>query len=104
MPSLFDGMMMTVIVREVVDGWLIAMNDEVGKRAAPGAVFRMGRMSSDGRYPVVETRQPGWSSGARYFMPFKDETEVREFLLGLGFTELPRWTPGTPLLSLEEPH
>lgn len=48
---------MTVIVREVVDGWLIAMNDEVGKRAAPGAVFRMGRMSTDGRYPVVETSQ-----------------------------------------------
>lgn len=36
-------------------------------------------------------------------MPFKDEAEVREFLLGLGFTELPRWTPGTPLLSLDGP-
>ena len=95
--------MITVIVREVVDGWLIAMNDEVSKRADPGAVFRMGRMSTDGRYPVVETRQPGWSSGARYFMPFKDEAELREFLLGLGFTELPRWTPGTPLLSLDRP-
>ncbi|MBH9724830.1 hypothetical protein KDX27_35035 [Burkholderia cenocepacia] len=97
-------MMMTVIVREVVDGWLIAMNDEVGKRAAPGAVFRMGRMSTDGRHPVVETLQPGWSSGTQYFMPFRDEAEVREFLLGLGFTELPRWTPGAPPLSFEAPH
>lgn len=95
---------MTVVVREVADGWLIAMNDEVGKRAAPGAFFRMGRMSMDGRHPVVETLQPGWSAGTQHFMPFKDEAEVREFLLGLGFTELPRWTPGTPRLSLEGPH
>jgi hypothetical protein len=98
----FDGV--TVIVREVVNGWLIAMNDEVGKRAASGAVFRLGRMSMDGQHPVVETLQPGRSSGTQYFMPFKDEAEVREFLLGLGFTELPRWTPGTPLLSIDEPH
>lgn len=94
---------MTVVVREVVDGWLIAMNDEVGKRAAPGALFRMGRMSMDGRYPVVETLQPGWSAGTQHFLPFKDEAEVREFLLGLGFIELPRWTPGSPRLSLEGP-
>lgn len=76
------------ILREVVDGWLIAMNDEVGKRACPGSVFRFGRKSGD--YPLVETFQPGWSVGTQHLMPFRDEEEVRAFLLGLGFTEKPR--------------
>jgi hypothetical protein len=72
------------VIAEPIDGWMIAMNDEVGKRAAPGAVFRFGRKAMSGTYPVVET-----------------EEQVREFLVRLGFTErpriedqlAPRWTP-----------
>lgn len=87
---------MPKVIREPIDGWLIAMNDEVGKRAAPGSVFRFGRMSTDGKYPVVEIQQPGWAVGTRYFVPFKDEGEVRAFLLDLGFTEQPRAGTDTP--------
>ncbi|MBN3839259.1 hypothetical protein [Burkholderia sp. Ac-20349] len=89
-------------VSEPIDGWVIAMNDEVGKRAAPGAMFRFGRLPLSGsNRPVVETCQPGFSAGTQYFMPFESEAQVREFLLDLGFTErarvtdqaTPRWTP-----------
>jgi hypothetical protein len=57
----------------------------------------------DGGHPLVEIRQPGWTVGLRYFVPFNDEGAVREFLVGLGFTEMPRVTPGdgTPLWDLE---
>ncbi|WP_321897341.1 hypothetical protein [Burkholderia cepacia] len=94
---------MASVIREPVDGCLIRMNDEVGKRALPGCVFLFCRMSMDGTHPVVEMRQPGWSAGTRYFVPFKDEAAVREFLLRLGFTEMPRVTPGdgTPEWELE---
>ncbi|WP_321820900.1 MULTISPECIES: hypothetical protein [unclassified Burkholderia] len=94
---------MAKVIREPVDGWLIRMNDEVGKRAVSGCVFRFGRMSMDGRYPLVEMRQPGWSAGAQHFHPFKDEAAVREFLLGLGFAEMPRVPPGedTPRWRLD---
>ncbi|WP_232448919.1 hypothetical protein [Burkholderia ubonensis] len=80
------------------------MNDEVGKRAVPGCVFRFGRNSANGDHPLVEMLQPGWSAGLRYFVPFKDETSVREFLIGLGFTEMPRVTPGDgqPLWELND--
>jgi hypothetical protein len=79
------------------------MNDEVGKLAVPNSIFRFGRKSMDGQHPVVETRQPGWSTGTQYFHPFKDEVAVREFLLGLGFTEMPRATNDTPRWKLETP-
>ncbi|MBN3761178.1 hypothetical protein G3O01_10145 [Burkholderia sp. Ac-20365] len=94
---------MAKIVREPVDGWLIRMNDEVGKRAVPGCLFRFGRMSMDGRLPVVETYQPGWTVGTQYFLPFKDESALRAFLLGLGFEERPRVAQGdgTPLWRLD---
>ncbi len=83
------------IIREPTDGWLIRMNDEVGTRACAGSMFRFGRRSMDGNYPVVETYQPGWAVGTRYFVPFADEQAVRTFLLGLGFTECRRVTPDT---------
>ncbi|MDV3102905.1 hypothetical protein [Burkholderia cenocepacia] len=92
------------IIREPVDGWMIRMNDEVGKRVVPGSVFRFGRVTSlnDGR-PLVEILQPGWTRGLRYFDPFNDEAGVRAFLVGLGFTERPRVTPGdgTPLWDFD---
>lgn len=94
---------MAVILREPEDGWLIRMTDEVGKMATPGSLFRFGRKSLGGDDPVVEMYQPGWSTGARYFHPFQNEAEVRAFLLGLGFTEAPRITPGydTPRWKLD---
>ncbi|ABO60365.1 hypothetical protein Bcep1808_7490 (plasmid) [Burkholderia vietnamiensis G4] len=100
--SLTEGPM-TKVIREPVDGWLILMNDEVGKRAAPGCLFRFGRTASDGMHPLVEMLQPGWAAGTRYFVPFRDEAGVREFLLGLGFTEMPRVIPGesTPYWNLD---
>ena len=95
---------MAAVIREPVDGWLIRMNDEIGKRAVPGCLFRFGRMSTDGAHPVVEVRQPGWEVGTRYFVPFKDENAVRGFLLGLGFTEMPRVVSAesTPHCTLED--
>jgi hypothetical protein len=72
------------------------MNDEVGKRAVPGSVFRFGRTSMDGKHPIVEIKQPGWAVGTRYFVPFKDEGEVRDFLIDLGFIEQPRANADTP--------
>jgi hypothetical protein len=89
------------VIAEPIDGWMIAMNDEVGKRAAPGAVFRFGRKAMSGTYPVVEICQPGFSAGTQHFRPFETEEQVREFLVRLGFTErpriedqlAPRWTP-----------
>ncbi|KVD29912.1 hypothetical protein [Burkholderia ubonensis] len=40
---------MATFVREPIDGWLIRQNDEMGKRAAPGCLFRFGRVAMDGR-------------------------------------------------------
>ncbi|HKT97935.1 MAG TPA: hypothetical protein VJS30_15600, partial [Paraburkholderia sp.] len=61
-------------VDEPLDGWVIAMKDEVGKRAAPGAVFRFGRKPLGGSHlPVVETCQPGFAAGTQFFMPFETE-------------------------------
>ncbi|HKT97090.1 MAG TPA: hypothetical protein VJS30_11205, partial [Paraburkholderia sp.] len=60
----------------------------VGKRAAPGAVFRFGRKPLGGSHlPVVETCQPGFAAGTQFFMPFETEGQVRKFLTGFGFTE-----------------
>ncbi|MBN3729479.1 hypothetical protein G3N98_00825 [Burkholderia sp. Tr-20390] len=97
--SLTEGPM-TKVIREPVDGWLILMNDEVGKRAAPGSIFRFGR-TAEGNHPLVEMLQPGWAVGSRHFVPFKDEAAVREFLTGLGFKEMPRVTSGTPNWELD---
>ncbi|AMU19216.1 hypothetical protein A3203_38985 (plasmid) [Burkholderia cenocepacia] len=92
------------VIREPVDGWMVRMNDEVGKRVVPESVFRFGRVTSlnDGK-PLVEILQPGWTHGLRYFVPFNDEAGVRAFLVGLGFTERPRVTPGdgTPLWDFD---
>lgn len=87
-------------VREPVDGWLIAMNDETGMRAVPESIFRFGRVATGGRPPLVEILQPRFCAGTRHFQPFEDEEAVRTFLTGLGFTEQPRATSASELWRL----
>jgi hypothetical protein len=92
---------MDTIIREPVDGWLIRMNDEVGKMAVPGSLFRFGRTSFGRNLPLVETYQPGWAVGTQHLMPFNSEDGLRQFLLGLGFTERERVTNDAPRWTME---
>lgn len=80
------------VIREFDNGWMLAMNDEVGKRVIPGSVFRFGA-HFDG-HPVIEFYQRGSTEGMRSFLPGETEASVRSFLVSVGFVEARRFMPG----------
>lgn len=79
------------VYREFDEGYVVLMDDQVGKRAAPGSVFRFGvRFQGN---PCVEMHQPGGTSGVRRVFDGETEDSIRAFLVGIGFEERPRATP-----------
>lgn len=91
-----------MVYREFENGWMLAMNDEAGKKVVPDSLFCFGRQF-DGR-PVIDFWQREGGSGLRGFLPHETENSVRAFLLDLGFTEVRRYDPqGDPELETIAP-
>lgn len=91
-----------MVYREFENGWMLAMNDEAGKKVVPDSLFRFGRQF-DG-HPVIDFWQREGASGLRVFLPNETENGVRAFLLDLGFTEARRYdSQGDPELEAIAP-